>query len=150
MASLGMVYVLLAAGLSIIFGVMDVINFSTGSCSLGAYFALSITGVLGSGLGFWAALVVAPLLVGFVGIAIERFTIRPLYGRNPLYHILLTFGLVLIINDLIKLVVWGPNSRTWQCRSSSPSRSAPPASRPRCTTSSSCSPAGWHSGSGSS
>ena len=105
--TLGMVYVLLAAGLSIIFGVMDVINFSHGELfALGAYFALSITGVLGSGLGFWAALVVAPLLVGFVGIAIERFTIRPLYGRNPLYHILLTFGLVLIINDLIKLV-WG-------------------------------------------
>jgi len=105
--TLGMVYVLLAAGLSIIFGVMDVINFSHGELfALGAYFALSISGAVGSGLGFWAALVVAPLLVGVIGVTIERFTIRPLYGRNPLYHILLTFGLVLIINDLIKLV-WG-------------------------------------------
>ncbi|MFD1562653.1 ABC transporter permease [Haloarchaeobius amylolyticus] len=109
--TLGMVYVLLAAGLSIIFGVMDVINFSHGELfALGAYFAISITGTLGVGLGFWTALVVAPLLVGVVGVAIERFTIRPLYGRNPLYHILLTFGLVLIINDLIKLV-WGTQQR---------------------------------------
>jgi branched-chain amino acid transport system permease protein len=105
--TLGMVYVLLAAGLSIIFGVMDVINFSHGELfALGAYFALSIIAPLGAASGFWVALIVAPILVGIVGVVIERFTIRPLYGRNPLYHILLTFGLVLIINDLIKLI-WG-------------------------------------------
>ena len=105
--TLGMVYVLLAAGLSVIFGVMDVINFSHGELfALGAYFALSIINPLGSGIGFWVALLVAPLIVGLIGAAIERTTIRPLYGRNPLYHILLTFGLVLIINDLIKLG-WG-------------------------------------------
>lgn len=109
--SLGMVYVLLAAGLSIIFGVMDVINFSHGELfALGAYFALSIIDPLGSGVGFWVALVVSPLLVGVVGVVIERFTIRPLYGRDPLYHILLTFGLVLILNDLIKLV-WGTSQQ---------------------------------------
>mgnify|MGYP002760454041 FL=1 len=105
--TLGMVYVLLAAGLSVIFGVMDVINFSHGELfALGAYFALSIIAPLGSGIGFWVALLAAPLIVGVIGAGIERVTIRPLYGRNPLYHILLTFGLVLIINDLIKLV-WG-------------------------------------------
>jgi len=105
--TLGMVYVLLAAGLSIIFGVMDVINFSHGELfALGAYFALSIVDPLGGNLGFPVALVVAPLVVGVLGAAIERTTIRPLYGRNPLYHILLTFGLVLIINDLIRFV-WG-------------------------------------------
>ena len=104
--TLGMVYVLLAAGLSIIFGVMDVINFSHGELfALGAYFALSIVNPLGA-TGFWVALVVAPLIVGVIGAAIERFTVRPLYGRDPLYHILLTFGLVLIISDLIQLV-WG-------------------------------------------
>ena len=103
--TLGMVYVLLAAGLSIIFGVMDVINFSHGELfALGAYFALSIVAPLGA-TGFWVALVVAPLLVGIVGALIERFTVRPLYGRDPLYHILLTFGLVLIISDLIQLAV---------------------------------------------
>jgi branched-chain amino acid transport system permease protein len=104
--TLGMVYVLLAAGLSIIFGVMDVINFSHGELfALGAYFALSIVTPLGA-TGFWVALVVSPLIVGVIGALIERFTVRPLYGRDPLYHILLTFGLVLIISDLIELI-WG-------------------------------------------
>ncbi len=105
--TLGMVYVLLAAGLSIIFGVMDVINFSHGELfALGAYFALSLVDPLGANLGFPVALVVAPLVVGVVGAAIERLTVRPLYGRNPLYHILLTFGLVLVINDVIRFT-WG-------------------------------------------
>ncbi|GAA0682539.1 ABC transporter permease [Natronoarchaeum mannanilyticum] len=105
--TLGMVYVLVAAGLSVIFGVMDVINFSHGELfALGAYFALSIVNPLGPGVGFWVALIVAPLIVGVIGAAIERTTVRPLYGRNPLYHILLTFGLVLIISDLIELG-WG-------------------------------------------
>ena len=105
--TVGMVYVLLAAGLSVIFGVMNVINFSHGELfALGAYFALSITNPLGAETGFWVALVAAPLIVGVIGVGIERLTIRPLYGRNPLYHILLTFGLVLVINDLVRLV-WG-------------------------------------------
>jgi branched-chain amino acid transport system permease protein len=109
--TLGMVYVLLAAGLSVIFGVMDVINFSHGELfALGGYFALSIVTPLGGEVGFWVALVVAPILVAVIGMAIERFTVRPLYGRNPLYHILLTFGLVLIINDLIRLA-WGPEQQ---------------------------------------
>jgi branched-chain amino acid transport system permease protein len=104
--TVGMVYVLLAAGLSIIFGVMDVINFSHGELmALGAYFGLSIVTALGTG-GFWVALLVAPVLVGLLGLVIERTTIRPLYGRDPLYHILLTFGLVLIIQDLLVLG-WG-------------------------------------------
>jgi branched-chain amino acid transport system permease protein len=104
--TIGMVYVLLAAGLSIIFGVMDVINFAHGELfALGAYFAVSIAAALGDA-GFWVALVAAPLLVGVAGAAMEYTTVRPLYGRNPLYHILLTFGLVLVLNDLITLA-WG-------------------------------------------
>ncbi|WP_323677178.1 ABC transporter permease [Halorubellus sp. PRR65] len=106
--SVGMVYVLLAAGLSIIFGVMDVINFAHGEFyALGAYLAVGIAGAIGGASGgFWIALVVAPLIVGVVGGLTERITIRPLYGRNPLYHILLTFGLVLVIADAIELI-WG-------------------------------------------
>jgi len=102
---IGMVFVLLAAGLSIIFGVMDVINFTHGELfALGGYFAFAVAS---TGWGdFWVALVLAPLGVALVGGAIERFTIRPLYGRNPLYHILLTFGLVLILKDVIDYV-WG-------------------------------------------
>ncbi|MFC4408053.1 ABC transporter permease [Haloarchaeobius iranensis] len=103
--TVGMVYVLLAAGLSIIFGVMDVINFAHGELlALGAYFAVAITT---AGIGnFWVALLVAPLAVAIIGGAMERLTIRPLYGRDPLYHILLTFGLVLIFVDAIELI-WG-------------------------------------------
>ncbi len=108
--TIGVVYVLLAAGLSVIFGVMHVINFAHGELfALGAYFALALIGPLGGGTGFFVALLVAPLLVGVIGVLIERFTVRPLYGRNPLYHILLTFGLVLVINDLI-YVGWEPGS----------------------------------------
>jgi branched-chain amino acid transport system permease protein len=106
--TVGMGYALIAAGLSVIFGVMYVINFAHGELyALGAYFALSVSAPIGGGAGFYVALLVAPLLVGVVGVAIERFTVRPLYDRNPLYHILLTFGLVLLINDLI-IIGWGP------------------------------------------
>ncbi|MFW6152976.1 MAG: ABC transporter permease [Halobacteriota archaeon] len=106
--TVGIIYVLLAAGLSIIFGVMHVINFAHGELyALGAYFAIAIVAPLGTGVGFFVALIAAPVLVGVVGMGIERFTVRPLYGRNPLYHILLTFGLVLVINDLIFLI-WDP------------------------------------------
>jgi branched-chain amino acid transport system permease protein len=107
--TIGMVYVLLAAGLSVVFGVMDVINFAHGELfALGAYFGYAVATVDGG--GFWAALVVAPLAVAVVGAAIERYTVRPLYGRNPLYHILLTFGLVLVLKDAIELV-WGPRPK---------------------------------------
>lgn len=107
--TVGMAYALLAAGLSVIFGVMHVINFAHGELyALGAYFALVVAAPFsGSGVGFYVALLVAPLIVGAIGVGIERYTVRPLYGRNPLYHVLLTFGLVLVINDLIVLT-WGP------------------------------------------
>ncbi|AGB17015.1 branched-chain amino acid ABC-type transport system, permease component [Halovivax ruber XH-70] len=112
----GFIYVLLAAGLSVIFGVMHVINFAHGELfALGAFFAISVlgvtSGVLGGGLGFVAALLVAPLIVGVIGVAMERYAVQPLYGRNPLYHILLTFGFVIVINDLIYLV-WGTSPQT--------------------------------------
>jgi branched-chain amino acid transport system permease protein len=110
--TIGMVYVLIAAGLSVIFGVMDVINFAHGELfALGAYFAFALVAPLG-GAGFWLALVVAPLLVGVVGVVVERVTLRPLYDRNPLYHILLTFGLVLILNDVITFV-WGKQAKAF-------------------------------------
>jgi branched-chain amino acid transport system permease protein len=110
--SLGIVYVLLAVGLSVVFGVMQVINFSHGELlSLGAYFAVVVgTQFGGGGLGFVTAIVVAPLLVGLVGVGIERFTLQRIYDRNPLFHILLTFGIVLIINDAI-VFIWGPTSK---------------------------------------
>jgi branched-chain amino acid transport system permease protein len=108
--TIGIVFVLLAAGLSVIFGVMDVINFAHGELfTLGAYLAFALALAVGSG-GFWLALFLAPVAVALVGVAMEQITLRPLYGRNPLYHILLTFGLVLIFKDVIEFI-WGPQSR---------------------------------------
>jgi len=112
--TLGGIYVLIAVGLSLIFGVMNVVNFAHGSLwMLGAYLAFAVVGasltVPGFGVvagSFWLALLVAPLLVGAVGFGIEYATFRPLYGRNPLYHILLTFGFTLVFVDVVEYF-WG-------------------------------------------
>lgn len=102
--TLGLMYVIIASGLSLIFGLMEVINFAHGALyMLGAYFGLTFFKLTGN---FWLSLVVAPIVVGVVGMMLEYSTFRPLYGRSPLYHILLTFGLVLIIGNAAEMV-WG-------------------------------------------
>lgn len=102
---LGGLFVLLAIGLSLIFGLMTVVNFSHGALfMLGAYLGYTVSKSLG--LGFWAALVVAPVLVGLFGLLIERFLIRPLYGRGPDDPLLLTFGLSLVLIEVVRLI-WG-------------------------------------------
>ena len=101
---LGMIFVLLAIGLSLIFGLMTVVNFAHGSFyMLGAYFGFFLLGFTKS---FWAALFLAPLMVGCLGLLIERFLIRRLYGRSPDDPLLLTFGLSLILIETVRLV-WG-------------------------------------------
>ncbi|HEX9819259.1 MAG TPA: branched-chain amino acid ABC transporter permease [Methylomirabilota bacterium] len=99
---LGGILVLLAIGLSLIFGLMTVVNFAHGSFyMLGAYvgfFLLAYT------KNFWVALVVAPLVVGTLGLVVERLLIRPLYGRSPNDPLLLTFGLSLVLVEAVKLV----------------------------------------------
>jgi branched-chain amino acid transport system permease protein len=101
---LGGIFVLLAIGLSLIFGLMTVVNFSHGALyMLGAYFGFVLLTRTGS---FLAALVLAPLLVGVLGLAIERFLIRPLYGRGPDDPLLLTFGLSLVIVEVAR-IIWG-------------------------------------------
>jgi branched-chain amino acid transport system permease protein len=101
---LGMIYVLLAIGLSLIFGLMTVVNFAHGALyMLGAYFGVLLLGYTKS---FWVALIVAPLMVGALGLLIERFLIRRLYGRSPDDPLLLTFGLSLILVEGVK-VFWG-------------------------------------------
>jgi branched-chain amino acid transport system permease protein len=101
---LGMVYVLLAIGLSLIFGLMTVVNFAHGALfMLGAYFGVFLLTYTKS---FWIALIVAPLMVGALGLLMERFLIRRLYGRSPDDPLLLTFGLSLILVEGVKLV-WG-------------------------------------------
>ena len=101
---LGMIYVLLAVGLSLIFGLMAVVNFAHGALfMLGAYFGVFLLSYTNS---FWVALIVAPLMVGALGLLMERFLIRRLYGRSPDDPLLLTFGLSLILVEGVK-VIWG-------------------------------------------
>jgi branched-chain amino acid transport system permease protein len=101
---LGGIFVLLAIGLSLIFGLMTVVNFSHGALyMLGAYFGYVLLTRTGS---FTVALVLAPALVGAFGLLVERFLIRPLYGRSPDDPLLLTFGLSLVIVETARLI-WG-------------------------------------------
>lgn len=105
--ALGMLLLLVAAGLSLIFGLMGVVNFAHGSLyMIGAYVGLAVFDR--SGL-FVLALLVAPFVVAAIGVLMEYTTLRRLYGRDPLYQILLTFGIALILDELVVLI-WGPNA----------------------------------------
>ncbi|MGH2593112.1 MAG: branched-chain amino acid ABC transporter permease [Anaerolineae bacterium] len=101
----GMLLFVMAAGLSLIFGLMDVINLTHGAFYLlGGYIGLTTVRQLGD---FWLALLVAPLLVGILGLLIEYFFLRRLYGRHRhLEQVLFTFGVALIIIDVSR-VTWG-------------------------------------------
>lgn len=108
--TIGIVYVLVAAGLSVVFGVMNVLNVSHGELlALGGYFAFTLVAVSGE-WGFWLSLLLVPVVVGVLGAGIERLTIQRVYGRGHLSHILLTFGLLLILYDL-RRQVWGDEPR---------------------------------------
>jgi branched-chain amino acid transport system permease protein len=106
---LGMLLFLLAAGLTLIFGIMDLVNLAHGSLyMLGAYFAATFAEatdsfVLGAILGLAATFV--------AGVMLEIIAIRPLYGRNHLDHVLGTFGILIFFNDLVRLI-WGPGGMT--------------------------------------
>ena len=99
---------LVAAGLSIIFGVTRIVNFAHGSFfMLGAYLAYSIVGLLPFGLlGFWGAVLLAALIVGLVGVLIEFALLSRLYRAPQLFQLIATFALVLIIQD-VALWIWG-------------------------------------------
>ncbi|MGB3274403.1 MAG: branched-chain amino acid ABC transporter permease [Xanthobacteraceae bacterium] len=99
--ALGAIYVLFAIGLSLIFGMLMVVNFAHGAFFMvGAYVGLF---VLMLGGDFWTALVVVPLAVGFIGLGVERFLVRPLYGRGIDYPLLLTFGLGYVMIELVRI-----------------------------------------------
>ncbi|HEX4419151.1 MAG TPA: branched-chain amino acid ABC transporter permease [Kofleriaceae bacterium] len=98
----GAFYALLSLGLAIIFGLLNVINFAHGALyMLGAFIAWGLLHY--AGLGYWPALIIAPLVVGAVGIVLERTLLQHLYRLDPLYNLLLTFGLALIIQGLFRL-----------------------------------------------
>ncbi|WP_434799886.1 ABC transporter permease subunit, partial [Paenacidovorax caeni] len=91
---------LVAAGLSLIFGVLRVVNFAHGSLyMLGLYGAYTCVEQLGGVLGFWPALLLAPLAVGLLGAAVEVLLLRRIYRAPELLQLLATFALVLVIKD---------------------------------------------------
>jgi branched-chain amino acid transport system permease protein len=101
----GLLLFLLAAGLTLVFGIMDLVNLAHGSLYMvGAYFAATFTALTGSFLAGVALALGATLLVG---MAVEVIAMRRLYGRDHLDHVLGTFGLILFFNETVRLV-WGP------------------------------------------
>jgi len=105
----GVLLFLLSVGLTLIFGMLDVINLAHGSFyMLGAYAGLTLIAATGS---FWLAFALAPLVVGLIGVLVERALLRPLYRRPPLDQVLLTFGLIYLFEDLVKWF-WGGRIRS--------------------------------------
>lgn len=103
---LGAFYAVVALGLSLIMNLTGTINLAHASfLTLAGYIAFSL---LLHGSPFWLALILAPLLTVVVGIIAERTLIRPLYGRDPIYSLLLTFGLALVAEEAFRLI-WGAN-----------------------------------------
>ena len=104
----GMILALVASGLTLIFGIMDVVNFAHGELfMLGAYVGTTVMLTTGN---FWLALVVAFVTIAVLGAALQVTTLRPLLGRDPLYTILVTFGLSLILQNYA-LWQYGPVAR---------------------------------------
>jgi branched-chain amino acid transport system permease protein len=100
--ALGAVYVLLAVGLSLIFGMLTVVNFAHGAFFMvGAYAGYALYQVVPD---FWLCLVLVPIVVAAFGMAVERTLIRPLYGRGIDYPLLLTFGLAYVMVEAVRIV----------------------------------------------
>ncbi|WP_250504718.1 branched-chain amino acid ABC transporter permease [Caballeronia sp. AZ7_KS35] len=103
---LGFVYVLIAVGLSITFGLLGVINFAHGAFfALGAYVAYQLFQMFG-----WPAVIFAPVVVGVIGMVVEAVVIRRLYGKEPLSSLIVTFALALLIEALIRFF-WGADGK---------------------------------------
>ena len=101
----GLMLFLLAAGLTLVFGIMDMINLAHGSLyMLGAYFAATFAGVTGS---FLAAIPLAIIATAVVGMLLELAILRRLYARDHMSQVLATFALILIANDMVR-AIWGP------------------------------------------
>ncbi len=100
--ALGAVYALLALGLSLIFGMMTVVNFAHGAFFMvGAFLGVYFLGLTGS---FWFSLLLTPLAVGALGLVVERVLVRPLYGRGIDYPLLLTFGLSYVLIEAMRIM----------------------------------------------
>ncbi|KRI01331.1 MAG: branched-chain amino acid ABC transporter permease [Pseudomonadota bacterium] len=98
--ALGAIYALLAIGLSLIFGMLTVVNFAHGAFFMvGAFLGVYFLGITGN---FWFSLLLVPLATGAIGLVCERFLVRPLYGRGIDYPLLLTFGLSYVLIDVMR------------------------------------------------
>lgn len=96
----GLLLFMVSAGLTLIFGMMGILNFAHASFyMLGAYFAYALQ----DSIGFWGALVTSPILVGLVGVIVERYFLRRVHHHGHAHELLLTFGLAFIIAELVKL-----------------------------------------------
>jgi len=102
---IGAFYVLMALGLSLILNLSNVINFAHGNfLALGGYLAFMLVPTM----GYWGALLIAPVLTALIGVVVERLMLRRVYGRDPVYSLLLTFGLAFVMQDAARWY-WGPN-----------------------------------------
>lgn len=108
----GAFYAMLSLGLAVIFGLLDIVNFAHGALyMLGAFAAWILLDKFG--VNYWYALLLAPLLVGALGVVIERVFLKRLYGLDPLYGLLLTFGLSLILEGVFR-ELYGVSGQSYQ------------------------------------
>jgi branched-chain amino acid transport system permease protein len=106
----GMLLFMLSSGLTLIFGMMGVLNFAHASFyMLGAYFAYT----LGLRLGFWPALVLAPILVGLLGALIERYGLRRVHRFGHVAELIFTFGVAIVVEEIVQ-IVWGRPAKSYQ------------------------------------
>jgi branched-chain amino acid transport system permease protein len=98
---------IVAAGLSLVFGALRIVNVAHGSFyMLGAFLAVTLSALIGGPIGFVAAIIAVPLLVGLIGAIVERVALRSLYDKEHLLQLLATFALLLVFHDLVR-GVWG-------------------------------------------
>src|SRR5262245_5118792 len=111
--TIAMTIYLIASGLSLVFGVLGVLNFAHGSLYMyGSFFLFTLMrSVFHTPGSFWIGLLVVPLLVAIMGAALEMGFLRFIYRADPLYQLLLTYGLVLILSDVVKLI-WGAENQS--------------------------------------
>src|SRR5947209_4202929 len=111
--TIAMTIYLIASGLSLVFGVLGVLNFAHGSLYMYGSFLLFtlMRSVFHSPGSFWVGLLVVPILVAVLGAALEMGLLRFIYKADPLYQLLLTYGLVLILSDVVKLI-WGAENQS--------------------------------------
>jgi branched-chain amino acid transport system permease protein len=100
--ALGSIYVLVGVGLSLVFGLLTIVNFAHGAFFMvGAYVGVFVFARTGN---FWVCMVLVPVVCGIIGMVVERFLVRPLYGRGIDYPLLLTFGLAYVMMDVVRML----------------------------------------------